>query len=360
MSESAKTSPDENCQLCGHACLARRAKGEKGFCGAGQLVGFSTALLHHGEEPPLSGDGSLSGGSGAIFFTRCVLRCVFCQNWQISQGPAEPLPWEPEAKFRGSPPSMADAIETLAPGRPEVALGRDIDVQELADIMLELEAQGAFNINLVSPTPYAAQIALALAEAKKRGLSLPVVYNTGGYDSLTALRLMDGLVDIYLPDAKMAPPAGPGPDEPDPQSARLLGAGDYPKINRRALIEMHRQVGSLQIDGRSLARRGLLIRHLVLPDNLARTTEMLPWLSETFGPTVHLSLMAQYHPTHLVTHNPEEFRVYPGLSRPLSLREYDQAVDLALDCGLVNSFIQELSSAIHYLPDFKRPQVFHS
>jgi len=361
MSGGIKVSPDEHCQLCGHACLARRGKGEKGFCGAGQLVGFSTALLHHGEEPPLSGDGSLSGGSGTIFFTRCVLRCVFCQNWQISQGgPAEALPWEPEAQFRRSPASVADAIETLAPGRPEVALGRDIDVQELADIMLELEAQGAFNINLVSPTPYAAQIALALAEAKKRGLSLPVVYNTGGYDSLTALRLMDGLVDIYLPDAKMAPPVDQGPDEPDAQSARLLGAGDYPKINRRALIEMHRQVGSLQIDGRGLARRGLLIRHLVLPDNLARTTELLPWISETFGPTVYLSLMAQYHPTHLVTRNPEEFRDFPGLSRPLSLGEYDEAVDLALDCGLVNCFIQELSAAAHYLPDFKRPKVFHS
>lgn len=363
MSEGAKISPDENCQLCGHACLARRAKGEKGFCGAGQLVGFSTALLHHGEEPPLSGDGSLTGGSGTIFFTRCVLRCVFCQNWQISQGPspASPLSGDLDRLLnRRSPASVADAIETLAPGRPEVAVGRDIEVQELADIMLELEAQGAFNINLVSPTPYAAQIALALAEAKKRGLSLPVVYNTGGYDSLTALRLMDGLVDIYLPDAKMAPPAGIGPDEPDPQSARLLGAGDYPKINRRALIEMQRQVGSLQIDGRGLARRGLLIRHLVLPDNLARTAEMLPWLSETFGPTVHLSLMAQYHPTHLVTRNPEEFRCYPGLSRPLSQREYEQSVDLALDCGLSNSFIQELSAATHYLPDFKRPKVFHS
>jgi len=354
MGDGALVSPDKNCRLCGHACLARRAKGEKGFCGAGQLVGFSTALLHHGEEPPLSGDGSLIGGSGTIFFTRCVLRCVFCQNWQISQGPAV----NPRARAQAS---VADALDTpINPGRPGVVTGRDISVKELADIMLEMENQGAFNINLVSPTPYVAQIAMALAEAKKQGLSLPVVYNTGGYDSLTALRLMDGLVDVYLPDAKMASPAGANENEPDARSARLMGVGDYPKINRRALIEMHRQVGSLQIDGRGLARRGLLIRHLVLPDNLARTTEILPWLSDTFGPTVHLSLMAQYHPTHLVTRHPEEFRDYPGLNRPLSIREYEEVVDLALDCGLNNAFIQELSSAAHYLPDFKRPKVFHS
>lgn len=353
MGESALVSPDENCRLCGHACLARRAKGENGFCGAGRLVGFSAALLHHGEEPPLSGDDSLNGGSGTIFFTRCVLSCVFCQNWQISQGPDGHY-------FSRSAASASGALDAPVSGRPGAVVGRDIDVRELADIMLELEARGAFNINLVSPTPYAAQIALALAQAKKQGLTLPVVYNTGGYDSLTALRLMDGLVDIYLPDAKMAPPAGISENEPDSQSARLLGAGDYPKINRRALIEMSRQVGSLQIDGRGLASRGLLIRHLVLPDNLARTTEMLPWLSDTFGPTVHLSLMAQYHPTHLVTRHPDEFRDYPGLSRPLSRYEYDEAVELALDCGLYNTFVQELSSADHYLPNFKQPKVFHS
>jgi putative pyruvate formate lyase activating enzyme len=224
--------------------------------------------------------------------------------------------------------------------------------------MLELQARGALNINLVSPTPYAAQIAMALNRAKKEGLAVPVVYNTGGYDSLTALQLMEGLVDIYLPDAKMAPPAGISPNEPDAQAARLLGAGDYPRINRIALKEMHRQVGPLRLDSRGLAQRGFLARHLVLPDNLARTAEMLPWLAETFGPTVHLSLMAQYHPTHLVKTRPEEFRAYPGLSRFLSVREYDEAVDLALKCGLENAFIQELSSATAYLPDFNGPKIF--
>ncbi|MDR1043958.1 MAG: radical SAM protein [Candidatus Adiutrix sp.] len=345
VSSGIKTSPDEYCRLCGHACLARRARGETGRCGAGRLVGFSTALLHHGEEPPLSGDGSRNGGSGTIFFTRCVLRCVFCQNWQISQ--------------RSGPATEADSSVSIRAAGPQPVSGRDVSVEELADIMLELEARGAFNINLVSPTPYAAQIALALNRAKKEGLALPVVYNTGGYDSLTALSLMDGLVDIYLPDAKIAPPEGLGEGEPDSRSARLLGAGDYPWVNRRALVEMRRQVGPLTLDGQGLARRGFLVRHLVLPDNLARTSLMLPWLSDTFGPTVHLSLMAQYHPTHLVTENPDEFRSFPGLSRPLSLREYEQAVDLALDWGLNNSFIQELSAGRNYLPDFRRPRVFN-
>ncbi|MCL2028982.1 MAG: radical SAM protein [Deltaproteobacteria bacterium] len=317
-------SPDDNCRLCGHVCLARRSLGETGRCGAGREVGLSSALLHLGEEPPLSGGGEIPGGSGTIFFTRCVLGCVFCQNWQISQRPT----------------------------------GRDISEAELAEVMLRLEAEGAFNINLVSPTPYTVQIALALGLARKQGLSLPVVHNSGGYDSISALRVFDGLVDIYLPDAKMAPPAGVGLDEPDARAACLLGAGDYPKVNREALLEMLRQVGHLQLDGRGLARRGLLIRHLVLPDDLARTKTLLPWLAETFGPAVHLSLMAQYHPCHQVQANPEQFRSFPGLTRRLSLREYEEAVDLAVKCGLMNAYVQDLAAAGHYLPDFDRPKVF--
>jgi putative pyruvate formate lyase activating enzyme len=224
--------------------------------------------------------------------------------------------------------------------------------------MLRLEAEGAFNINLVSPTPYTVQIALALGLARKQGLSLPVVHNSGGYDSLSALGILNGLVDIYLPDAKMAPFPGADPDEPDPRAASILGAGDYPKVNRAALLDMHRQVGPLQLDGQGLARRGLLIRHLVLPDDLARTTVLLPWLAETFGPTVHLSLMAQYHPCHQVETHPEQFRSFPGLTRRLSLREYDEVKELAVKCGLMNSFVQDLAAAGHYLPDFERPKIF--
>ena len=289
-------------------------------------MGFSDALLHFGEEPPLSGNcATEKGGSGTIFFTRCVLRCVFCQNWQISQSPD---------------------------------VGKNISPEELADIMLELEARGAFNINLVSPTPYVTEIAKALNLAKNRGLSIPIVYNTGGYDSLAALKIMDGLVDIYLPDMKMASATESGPAEPDSLSARLLGAVDYPKVNRKALIEMRRQVGPLQIDDCGLARRGLLVRHLVLPDNLARTTEALPWLAETFGPSIHLSLMAQYNPSHLAESKPEALRSFPGLLRKLSRQEYEAATELACGCGLYNTFVQDLEAAANYLPDFDRPGVF--
>ncbi len=315
------------CMLCGRACLPRRADGQTGWCGAGRQVGVASALLHYGEEPPFSGDGPGDGGSGTIFFTRCVLRCVFCQNWQISQS--------------------AEA-------------GRDLEPQQVAEIMLELQAQGALNINLVSPTPYALELAKALDRAKNQGLKLPVIYNSGGYDSLTALKIMDGLVDIYLPDAKLAPALGASLDEPDPRSARLLGVGDYAKVNRLALVEMQRQVGPLNLDEKGLARRGLMIRHLVLPDDLARSSQMLPWLADAFGPELYLSLMAQYHPCHFTEKHPEQFRDMPGLTRNLSQREYDQVLDLAWRLGLRNCFIQDLDAAANYLPDFSRPRVFNS
>ena len=325
MSSGVKDSPDLNCRLCGHMCLARRGAGDVGRCGAGSLVGVSSAAVYGGEEPFLSGDGSQSGGAGIISFTRCVLRCVFCQNGQASQ----------------------------------VELGEDISAEQVADIMMDLQDRGAFNINLVSPTPYAANLALALGLAKKRGLTLPVVYNTGGYDSLTALKLMDGLVDVYLADAKMA--LGPHGDinVPDSRSARLLGAGDYVKVNRTALKEMYAQVGTLQLDGWGLVRSGLLVRHLILPDNLARTLDFIPWLVDQFGPTVHLSLMAQYHPTHLVTQAPEEFRSFPGLGRHLSFEEYEAAVHLALECGFINIFVQHIGNTKIPILDLPQPKMLN-
>jgi putative pyruvate formate lyase activating enzyme len=313
------------CRLCGHLCLADRQNGQIGRCGAGTAVGFSQAVIHHGEEPPLSG--VFPGGSGTIFFTRCNLACAFCQNWQISQMPGA---------------------------------GEEITADNLADIMFSLAENGAYNINLVSPTPYVLEIAQALEKAKNAGLRLPIAYNTGGYDSLRALAIMEGLVDIYLPDAKIGLPPDWPAGEPDPVSMRLFGAGDYVSVNRQALLEMFRQTGHLVLDSQGLAMRGLLVRHLVLPDDLARTSQLLPWLAENLGTDLCLSLMAQYHPNHRLLRPDEvEFRSFPGLSRPLSIREYDLAVDLAWELGLEKAFVQDLASAVSYRPDFNKPDAFN-
>jgi putative pyruvate formate lyase activating enzyme len=306
-------------------CRADRYAGERGRCGAGTRIGFSAALIHPGEEPPLSGRDE-NGGSGTIFFSRCNLSCVFCQNWQISQ-----------------------ANQNC----------QDIDVDTLAEAMLSLAGRGAHNINLVSPTPYVPEIALAISKARNRGLKLPMVYNTGGYDSMASLAVMDGLVDVYLPDAKIGLPPGGDENEPDSISMRLFGAGDYVRHNRKALLEMKRQVGHLTLDGRGLAAKGLIVRHLVLPDNIARTDALLPWLRDNLGADLHLSLMAQYHPANRIQvgHNPE-FRDYPGLGRPLSIREYEKWTDLAWGLGLRNSYVQGLEAAMRMRPDFTKPDVF--
>jgi len=303
------------CGLCGHGCSARRTEGGGGRCAAGEQAEISSAFLHHGEEPPISGTDPARGGSGTIFFTRCNLHCVFCQNWQISQ----------------TRPDAAGRVADIR--RWEVA------PEDLAEIMLALQAQGALNINLVSPTPHVRQIALALRLAKARGMDLPIVYNSGGYDSLAALRLMEGLVDIYLPDAKLAPLREDRAEDADPLAARLLGAGDYARINRLALREMFRQVGHLKPDGPGPARRGLLIRHLVMPEDLARTSRLIPWLAENFGPELRLNLMAQYRPMYLVCSEPAEFLDLPALLRPLKPEEYKKAVTLAVEHGLTHAFI---------------------
>ncbi|MDR1546248.1 MAG: radical SAM protein [Deltaproteobacteria bacterium] len=319
--------PNVGCILCGHQCRADRQGGHVGRCGAGDRLGFSSALVHRGEEPPLSGRDPARGGSGAIFFTRCNLACVFCQNWQISQSNDR---------------------------------GLDISVEEIVEMMLRLAEAGAFNINLISPTPYVVELTKALAQARAQGLNVPVVYNSGGYDSPAALALMDGLVDVYLPDAKIGQDPAMDGGEPDSRSMRLFGAGDYAQVNQAALLEMRRQVGTLKLDERGLAARGLIVRHLVLPDDLARTSTLLPWLAENLGQDLHLSLMAQYHPAHQIKLGVnDEFRDLPGLGRPLSIREYEAAVEQAWALGLTNSYVQGLGSARQMRPDFDKPGVFN-
>jgi putative pyruvate formate lyase activating enzyme len=237
------------CRLCPRRCGARRRAGETGRCGATLDIDIASAGAHFGEESVLVS----RGGSGTIFFSHCNLRCVFCQNHDISQ----------------------------------LHAGHRVTTEELALVMLELERSGCLNINLVTPTHYVAGIVGALAVAAERGLALPVVYNCGGYESVEVLELLEGVVDIYMPDAKFARAEIAG---------LLCDAADYPSAMLGALIEMQRQVGDLRIDKDGCARRGLLVRHLVMPGNAAGTAEVLNLLAEHVSPATAVNVMDQYHP----------------------------------------------------------------
>lgn len=270
----------KKCAVCAHCCGIDRLTGETGRCRAGDRAVVSSYGRHMGEESVLTG----TRGSGTIFFGHCNLACEFCQNYDLShQGEGE-----------------------------EVSAG------ELADIMLRLQQMGCHNINLVSPSHFVPQILAALVPALEGGLALPIVYNTGGYDAVPVLRLLDGLVDIYMPDVKF------GDDE---TAEKYTGAPRYFTVVRRALLEMHRQVGDLVVDEKGLAVRGLLVRHLVMPAGLAGTAAVMRFLAEEVSPDTFVNIMAQYHPAH------RAFR-YPELSRRVTTREYLEALELAREAGL--------------------------
>jgi putative pyruvate formate lyase activating enzyme len=290
------------CECCPRKCGVNRLAGGTGFCRIAAAAQIAHAGLHHGEEPPISG----TRGSGTVFFAGCNLRCVFCQNYQISQ------------EFRSS--------QT-----------RTLTTDDLADEMLRLAGAGAHNINLVSPSHVIFQAADAIVAARAKGLTIPIVYNSNGYDSVAALRQMRGLVDIYLPDIKYF--------SNDP-ARRYSGASDYATIIPGVLGEMLNQVGHLELDDHGIARRGLLVRHLVLPGNVTDSRRCLAFLAE-LSPATHVSIMSQYSPQYRAARHPE-------INRPLTAREYDEVTDCALELGLENAFIQELDSRHRYLPDFDR------
>ncbi len=269
-----------NCRVCPRHCGVDRLNGELGKCRTPGEIMVSSHGPHFGEEAPLVG----RNGSGTIFFTNCNLRCVFCQNYSISQ----------------------------------LGEGDKVSKEELAYMMLSLQNKGCHNINLVSPTHVVPQILEALEMAVKSGLQLPLVYNSGGYDSIETLKLLDGIVDIYMPDMKYS-------DEKNAE--KLSGVEDYPSINRAAVKEMHRQVGDLQINEDGIAQRGLLVRHLVLPHGLAGTREVVNFLVNEVSPDTYVNIMAQYHPCH------KAFQ-FPSLSRRTSAGEFQEAVTLARQVGL--------------------------
>jgi putative pyruvate formate lyase activating enzyme len=268
------------CDVCARNCKVDRRSGQVGVCRTGQRAKMSSYGPHLGEEDPLRG----WRGSGTIFFTRCNLKCQFCQNYDISQA------------------------ET----------GYEIEPEELASIMLELQIRGCHNINFVSPSHVVPQIMAAVLIAAEAGLRLPLVYNTGGYDSMAMLKLLDGVIDIYMPDMKYA----------DAEIARRYSkVSGYPQVNQTAVREMHRQVGDLQINEAGLAVRGLLVRHLVLPENLAGTADIVQFLATEISPNTYLNLMDQYHPAY-------KAHYFPELNRRITRREYEAAAKMAWDAGL--------------------------
>ncbi len=290
----------ENCRLCPRQCGVNRRAGEKGFCGAvGEKVRVARAALHFWEEPCISGE----RGSGTVFFSWCTMRCVFCQNREIRSGEA----------------------------------GADITIERLADIFLEQQGRGAHNINLVTPTHYLPQIILALEMARERGLTLPVVYNTSGYERAEMLRLLEGVVDVWLPDFKYLT---------DALAKEYSGAPGYSETALAALDEMVRQAGEPQFDDDGMMTRGVIIRHLCLPGHLEESRQVVKTLFERYGNTVYYSLMNQYTPP------PQKLR-WPNLNERFPDKDYDQLIDFAVDLGLENGFVQEEGTAEEsFIPAF--------
>ena len=268
-----------DCHLCPRECGVNRRE-EKGSCRTEERAVVSSYAPHFGEEAPLVG----RFGSGTIFFAHCNLRCCFCQNYEISQ----------------------------------LGQGREVEPEGLASMMLHLQEQGCHNINFVSPTHVVPQILAGVFIAAEAGLRVPLLYNTGGYDALETLHLLDGVFDIYMPDMKYS----------DEETARRFsGIKDYPALNRRAVKEMHRQVGDLVMDGQGVAKRGLLVRHLVLPGGLAGTEEVVRFLVEEISPNTYLNLMDQYRPSYKAQN-------LPPLNRHLTPQEFSEALNRAKEAGL--------------------------
>ncbi|MBC7263024.1 MAG: radical SAM protein [Chloroflexi bacterium] len=276
------------CDLCPRDCGVNRLAGQHGFCRMGAEPVVASWNVHPWEEPPISG----TRGSGTIFFTGCTARCLFCQNYPISQ----------------------------------LGVGQQVTVERLAEMMLELQKRGCHNINFVTPTHFVPAILAALLYAVPRGFSLPLVYNSSGYESVETLRLLENVIDIYLPDAKYAS---------DAIAHRLSRFKGYVAANRAALKELFRQVGEeLVVDSDGIAQRGMIIRHMVLPERLAGTGEVLRWIAEELSPRVHISLMDQYFPAHKAVGD-------PVLGRKITPEEYEEAVEIALDVGLEHGWMQE-------------------
>lgn len=277
----------ENCLLCPRKCGINRSTGQTGVCGVSSEIKVARAALHYWEEPCISG----KRGSGAVFFSGCSLHCVFCQNREISDGKA----------------------------------GKVISKERLSDIFMELADKGANNINLVTPGRYIPDIVWAVNDAKSRGMKLPIIYNTSGYENVTELKLLEGIVDVYLPDFKYMDST---------LSARYSRAKDYPSVAKQALSEMVRQQPDVVIDDATgLIQKGVIVRQLLLPGHVNDAKAVLKYLYDTYHDHVYISMMSQFTPIAL--------KDYPEINRTVTRREYERLVDYALEIGITNAFIQE-------------------
>ena len=292
----------QSCKSCPRNCKIDRTNGELGICASGSLPIVSSYTPHFGEEPVLSG----TKGAGNIFFGNCNLNCVYCQNFIISQ-------------------------------KPKIEKKNEVTIERLADIMLELQEKGCHNIGLVSPTHYSASIIKSIKIAVERGLNLPIIYNTNGYDSVEVLSLYDGIINIYLPDFKYG----------DNTEGKIYSkVDDYFDRTKEAITEMYRQVGSELIYENGIVVKGLIIRHLILPNGLADTEKVFKFISE-LDPKIHVSLMAQYYPANIANR-------YMLINRSVSNTEYSRAIELLDKFGLENGWIQELESSESYRPYFDK------
>ena len=286
------------CRLCPRNCKVNREQGQAGFCGMPASIFVARASLHMWEEPCISG----TNGSGTVFFTGCNLKCVFCQNHVIAIGQK----------------------------------GKEVSVDKLAELFLMLQEKGAHNINLVTPSHYIPGIVNALRLAKSKGLSLPIVYNTSGYDSVSSLAMLDGLVDVYLPDFKYVS---------NELSSRYSHASDYFEVAKKSLAEMFRQVGTPIFDG-DLLKKGVVVRHLLLPGCTEDSKAVIRYLYETYRDQIFISIMNQYTPLPHVA-------AYPEINRKVTPEEYDEVVDYAIELGVENGFIQEGDTAEEsFIPEF--------
>lgn len=296
------------CHICPRECGVNRLDGETGHCHSAYLPIVSSYCAHHGEEPALSG----SRGSGTVFFGNCNMRCVYCQNHQISQ--------DHKAQRRN-----------------------EVGINILAERLLYLQDElGCHNINFVSPSHFVPQIVRAVLEAVSGGLRLPLVYNTGSYDSVETLRELDGIISVYLADLRYAS---------DEWARKFSGVRDYVESSRAAIKEMQRQVGDLVVDGDGIAQKGLIIRHLILPGGTAGSEDSLGWLVREVSPGVAVSVMSQYYPAH------RAYR-FPPLDRKISPEEYAEVVKLVERLGIANGWVQGMESAEGYLPDFSYEEPF--